>query len=180
MPQLGRTTIAMAAACPYQARISKLGASTRPRVLVPTSGSGNFGEQGASAFWTIDELPGALRNMAEGRSGKSKDGMERVDVDLGPNRCAFTVDHILSGDEADALAACAEAILDANGHSRVAPGINTPPGILGRATRDQFEGCRNNIYHTVCLLKGVFGRDSGIHFLAEWQRLLTFSDLKPS
>jgi len=48
---------------------------------------------------------------------------------LGPDRLAFYMDDVLSHDEADALAACAHAILETNGHSRTAPGIHTPPGM---------------------------------------------------
>jgi hypothetical protein len=44
-------------------------------------------------------------------------------------RRSSTVDGVLSPDEADALAACAEAVLQDNGFSRFAPGISTPPGM---------------------------------------------------
>lgn len=54
---------------------------------------------------------------------------ERIDIDLGPDRQAFVIDNVLTAEESDALAACAEAILESNGHSRVAPGIRTPPGM---------------------------------------------------
>jgi len=55
--------------------------------------------------------------------------LKRTDVDLGADRLAFYIDDVLSPAEADALAACAESILELNGHSRIAPGINTPPGM---------------------------------------------------
>jgi len=50
-------------------------------------------------------------------------------IDIGADRLAFYIDGVLSPTEADALAACAEAVLEANGHSRLAPGISTPPGM---------------------------------------------------
>lgn len=55
--------------------------------------------------------------------------LHRVDIDLGPDRLAFYIDNVLTHEEADALAACAESILEHNGHSRLAPGIQTPPGM---------------------------------------------------
>ena len=108
----------------YQAHISSLAASITPRILVSTHGSGNYGESGSAAFYTIDELPKVLRG-----DERSLTELKRVDIDLGPDRQAFIIDNVLTADESDALAACAEAILEANGHSRVAPGIRTPPGM---------------------------------------------------
>merc|ERR1719502_2669243 len=87
-------------------------------------GSGNFGEAGTAAFYTIDALPRALVNMPP-----RPKPLQRNDLDLGPERLAFIVDDVLSAEEADSLAACAESILQLNGHSRVAPGIRTPPGM---------------------------------------------------
>mmetsp|Transcript_25263 Transcript_25263/g.62199 ORF Transcript_25263/g.62199 Transcript_25263/m.62199 type:complete len:295 (-) Transcript_25263:81-965(-) len=117
-------SMATAACSAYQARISSLAASITPRVLVSTHGSGNYGESGKAAFYTIDELPMALREDLP-----SKKELQRVDIDLGPDRQAFIIDNVLTPEESDALASCAEAILNANGHSRVAPGIRTPPGM---------------------------------------------------
>lgn len=91
---------------------------------MPLRGSGNYGEAGMSAFYTIDRLPQALLDLP-----KNDQQLHRVDIDLGPNRLAFYIDDVLSHSEADSLAACAEAILQHNGHSRLAPGINTPPGM---------------------------------------------------
>ena len=104
--------------------LSLQAASIKPRVLVSVQGSGNFGESGASAFYTLDELLPALSDMKLHAAP-----LERTDIDLGPNRLAFYIDNVLTPAEADALAACAESILEHNGHSRVAPGINTPPGM---------------------------------------------------
>ena len=109
----------------YQSHISSLAEVVKPRVLIATGGSGSYGESGRAAFYTIDKLPQALTMGT--LVGPRK--LERTDVDLGPDRLAFYIDDVLSPDEADALAACAESILVANGHSRVAPGINTPPGM---------------------------------------------------
>mmetsp|Transcript_73695 Transcript_73695/g.146559 ORF Transcript_73695/g.146559 Transcript_73695/m.146559 type:complete len:293 (-) Transcript_73695:123-1001(-) len=106
----------------YQSHIASLAASILPRVLVPSQGSGNYGETGSSAFYTIDELPSALLLPQQTE-------LERTDIDLGHDRLAFYIDDVLSSTEADALAACAESILEINGHSRLAPGINTPPGM---------------------------------------------------
>ena len=108
----------------YQAHITSMAASISPRVLMPARGSGSYGEQGRAAFYTIDELPNALSNMAS-----HKPELRRTDIDIGQDRLAFYIDDVLSPAEADALAACAESILIANGHSRLAPGINTPPGM---------------------------------------------------
>lgn len=128
----------------YQQHISSLAASIKPRVLVSMQGSGNYGESGASAFYTIDQLPPALVDIPLPEAP-----LERVDIDLGPGRLAFYVDNVLSHPEADALAACAEAILEHNGHSRIAPGINTPPGMRvnmaahwfpSRASQSKFSG----------------------------------------
>lgn len=108
----------------YQAHVSSLAASITPRKLVSTHGSGNYGESGSAAFYTIDELPKALTKDRDFQKE-----LKKVDIDLGPDRQAFIIDNVLTADESDALAACAEAILEANGHSRVAPGIRTPPGM---------------------------------------------------
>jgi hypothetical protein len=118
-------SMATAACSAYQARMS-LAASISPRVLVSTSGSGNYGESGKAAFYTIDELPMALIKEED---LPSKEELQRVDIDLGHDRQAFIIDNVLTPEESDALAACAEAILVTNGHSRVAPGIRTPPGM---------------------------------------------------
>jgi len=108
----------------YNSRVAYLASSVSPRVLVPTHGSGNHGESGASAFYTIDALPPALVDLAPPEAP-----LKRTDIDLGPDRLAFYIDGVLSADEADALASCAEAVLEINGHSRLAPGISTPPGM---------------------------------------------------
>lgn len=115
----------VASACSiYQAHISSLASSIAPRVLVSTHGSGNYGESGKAAFYAIDELPSVLT-----KEDVTQPKLQRVDIDLGPDRQAFLIDNVLTHEESDALAACAEAILETNGHSRVAPGINTPPGM---------------------------------------------------
>mmetsp|Transcript_19072 Transcript_19072/g.54969 ORF Transcript_19072/g.54969 Transcript_19072/m.54969 type:complete len:332 (+) Transcript_19072:131-1126(+) len=112
----------------YRAGISELSSKvTTARVLVPSRGSGNYGESGQSAFYTIDDLPPPLNNMA--KSAAAPDTLKRTDIDLGPDRLAFYIDDVLSHDEADALASCAESILELNGHSRIAPGIITPSGM---------------------------------------------------
>lgn len=152
---LAAATMATAASCgassspsfsTYQQRISSLAASIQPRVLVSSRGSGNHGESGSADFYTIDHtsLPLALRDMPSSfpRASTSTSNdhecttttspskpLERVDLELGPSRLAFYIDDVLTHDEADALAACAEAILEQNGHSRFAPGIHTPPGM---------------------------------------------------
>ncbi|CAJ1969128.1 unnamed protein product [Cylindrotheca closterium] len=119
-------SMATAACSAYQARISSLAASITPRVLLSSSGTGNYGESGKADFYTIDELPMALPKED---SSFNKEELQRVDIELGPDRQAFVIDNVLTPEESDALAACAEAILDSNGHSRVAPGIRTPPGM---------------------------------------------------
>jgi len=93
---------------------------------VSAQGSGNYGESGSAAFFTIDELPKALNETDDAHS---RTELKRIDIDLGPDRQAFLVDSVLTEEESDALAACAEAVLETNGHSRVAPGIRTPPGM---------------------------------------------------
>jgi len=87
-------------------------------------GGGPQGESGAAAFYAINKLPRALADMAPPARP-----LERVDIDLGKDRLAFYIDEVLTDDEADALAACAESIFEHNGHSRIAPGVNTPPGM---------------------------------------------------
>jgi hypothetical protein len=91
-------------------------------------GSGSHGESGSAAFYTIDRLPHVLETPTEASSDRLPD-LERTDVDLGPDRLAFWIDDVLTTTEADALAACAEAVLESNGHSRLAQGIRTPPGM---------------------------------------------------
>jgi len=110
------------AAC--QSLLASKVASIKPSVLAHIPGSGNNGESGLSAFYLIDELPQPLANMVP-----PAQTLERRDIDLGQDRLAFYIDNVLSADESDALAACAEAILEMNGHSRLAPGIQTPPGM---------------------------------------------------
>lgn len=109
----------------YTSHIKTLASSIVPRVLLPMRGSGNHGESGTAAFYTIDKMPSVLETMPPTTPSK----LERHDIDLGPNRLAFTIDNVLSPDEADALASCAESVLEFNGHSRLAPGIMTPPGM---------------------------------------------------
>lgn len=111
----------------YQSHVSSLAASIKARVLVPMRGSGNHGESGRSAFYTIDKLPAELSAIADLPPPSRQ--LERNDIDLGPDRLAFYIDDVLTPTEADSLAACAEAVLVQNGHSRLAPGINTPPGM---------------------------------------------------
>merc|ERR1712159_236602 len=94
----------------------------QPRILVQTSGSGNWGEQDDAAYYTVSQLPQQLQ-LAENSLPPSS----RRDIDLGPGGMAFVIDGILTPAEADALAACSEAIFAFNGNSRVAPGIQTPP-----------------------------------------------------
>jgi hypothetical protein len=91
-----------AAIASYQAHISSLASSITPRVLARLQGSGNFGEAGASAFYTIDDLPPALLDAGNQSVGQA---LTRTDMDL-PGRLAFYVDDVLSHAEADALAAC--------------------------------------------------------------------------
>ena len=128
------TTNSCTASSPYQARISKLASQIHPRVLVSTRGSGNYGESGVASFFVIDKLPAVLTQPTTTTTAiddnmKKTNELERVDIDLGPDRLAFYIDTVLTHDEADALAACAESILEHNGHSRLAPGIQTPPGM---------------------------------------------------
>lgn len=99
-----------------------LAAAIQPRVLVHAHGSGNYGESGSSAFYTIDTLPQTLVDMPP-----PERPLVRTDLEL--DRLAFFIDDVLSEDEADALAACGESIFALNGHSRMAPGIQTPPGM---------------------------------------------------
>ena len=66
--------------------------------------------QGASAFYTFDRLPKALVEMKAPLPSKP---LQRTDItDVGSDRLAFYIDDMLSPDEADALAACAESILE--------------------------------------------------------------------
>lgn len=108
----------------YQSHIASLARGVKSRVLAPMRGSGNFGESGPSAFYTIDKLPAALVDLP-----LLPQKIHRTDIDLGPDRLAFYVDDVLSPTEADAMASCAESILSLNGHSRLAPGIVTPSGM---------------------------------------------------
>jgi len=103
-----------------------MSSSIRPRVLVQTGGSGNWGEQGDASFYTIDTLPEPLRQLSE---TSLPEAPLRRDIDIGPGGLAFVIENILTPAEADALAACSEAIFDFNGNSRFAPGIQTPPGM---------------------------------------------------
>lgn len=110
----------------YASHIISLASSIHPKILLPMRGSGNHGESGSTAFYTIHDLPNSLANLS---SSPPKVPLERQDIDVGPGRLAFTIDNVLSPEEADALAACAESVLEFNGHSRLAPGIMTPPGM---------------------------------------------------
>lgn len=110
----------------YQSKISSLASTIQPRELVQTRGSGNYGESGKTAFYTIDRAPSALTDPP---SCSDTASLKRHDIDLGPDRIAFWIDNVLTHEQADALAACAEAVLEHNGHSRLAPGIQTPPGM---------------------------------------------------
>ena len=97
-------------------------------ILARTHGSGNWGEQGTSAYYTITSgIPAALLSMAETSTGL-KPPLRR-DLDIGVGGVAFVIDGVLTPDEADALNACSEAIFAFNGDSRMAPGIQTPPGM---------------------------------------------------
>lgn len=98
----------------------------KPRVLAHSSGSGNWGEQGDSAFYTVDRLPDTLRSLSETNLAHPP---SRRDIDLGAGGQAFVIDGILTPAEADALAAATESIFVFNNNSRVAPGIHTPPGM---------------------------------------------------
>jgi hypothetical protein len=122
----------------YQKRIADLAKATiqtPPRILVQTQGSGNYGESGKAAFYTFDRLPSVLRHANNNKLSENDTSthqssvLQRVDLDLGPDRLAFYIDNVLTHDEADALAGCAEAILEQNGYSRIAPGISTPAGM---------------------------------------------------
>lgn len=133
MKAMKPASIAAAACSAYQSHISTLAKPTQKhvRVLLPLRGSGNYGESGTSAFYTIDQLPAPLSEpqSAKREENGQQQGLKREDIDLGHDRLAFTIDNVLTYDEADALAACAEAVLEVNGHSRLAPGIQTPPGM---------------------------------------------------
>ena len=118
-----------AAASSYQSKISKLAADISPRALVSARGSGNHGEAGIAAFYTIDKLPTSSEFGSSSNSSSTCGPLKRVDIDLGKDRLAFYIDNVLTHDQSDILAACAEAVLEDNGHSRLAPGINTPPGM---------------------------------------------------
>ena len=157
----------------YQPRISNLSSKiTTARVLTPTRGSGNYGESGPSAFYTIDELPAPLAELAN--NSPKYTNLKRTDIDLGPDRLAFYIDDVLSHEEADALASCAESILEMNGHSRIAPGINTPSGMRineaahwypSRSSVDPFlGGLMSRIKHLVPhTLKDGYGRTIHLH-----------------
>jgi len=106
----------------YQTKISKLATKIKTQVLVSARGSGSDGELGTPSFYIIDKLPMEFHNNLSTK-------LEAIDIDIGENRKAFYIDSVLTHDEADVLAACAEAILEDNGHSRLAPGIHTPPGM---------------------------------------------------
>jgi len=88
-------------------------------------GSGNWGEQGDAAFYTVNRLPENLRRLADTTLPRPP---SRRDIELG-GHTAFVIDGILTSDEADALATCSEAIFTFNGDTRFAPGIQTPPGM---------------------------------------------------
>merc|ERR1712188_221110 len=109
----------------------------QPRTLVSTHGSGNWGEGGSAAYYTIDRLPSALLAMSENDHSQS---LVRRDIDLGPNGTAFVIDNVLTPTEADALSACSEAIFKLNGNSRFAPGIQTPPGMRQNMAAHWFSG----------------------------------------
>lgn len=72
----------------------------------------------------MESLPPALLGMSAPTSP-----LQRTNLDLGHGRLAFYIDDVLSAGEADALAACADSIFTLNGNSRIAPGIQTPPGM---------------------------------------------------
>merc|ERR1711939_1103072 len=94
----------------------------KPKVLCTVSGSGNHGEHTNEAhFYTLAEHPACL-NLDERANASSP---TRHDIDLGHGVPAFTIDNILSPDEADALVAVTESM----GYSRFAPNIRTPPGM---------------------------------------------------
>jgi len=107
--------------------LASLMMSIEPRVMVNSYGSGNWGEQGEAHFYTVNRLPETLKTI-EGATDRTK-GPSRRDIDLGPGGLAFVIDNLLTEAESDALAACSEAIFEFNGHSRFAPGIQTPPGM---------------------------------------------------
>eukprot|EP00966_Prymnesium_polylepis_P324752 7380774-Prymnesium_polylepis.2 len=105
--------------------LAPLMAPLEPRVLVRTRGSGNFGESSDDcAFYTLKALPSMLAELAP-----PAQPAVRHDIDLGAGGLAFTIEGVLTSQEADSLAACAEAIYAFNGHSRFAPGIQTPAGM---------------------------------------------------
>ena len=168
----------------YQARISTLVDTifpVKPRVLKEVRGSGNYGESNMSQFWIYDELPTVLTTMmkkeksenehehehgssySQRRSSPRKatviDDKKSTSVtnsgDGGTNgHEVFYVDNVLSDEECDALAACAEYILKQNGYSRYAPGINTPPGMRVNQAAHWFpsqqiiqDGFLTDIYH---------------------------------
>lgn len=149
------TSMVAASSCStYQHHISQLASSITPRVLKYTSGSGNYGEQGISAWYTIDKLPGPLHNLADTRNPRAL----RLNIDLGPNRIAFYIDNVLTHEEADALASCAESILESNGHSRMAPGINTPPGMRVNEAAHWFPPSEKENSAKRNFLEGLMGR----------------------
>ena len=93
----------------------------KAKVLCTVNGSGNYGERTEEAhFYTLAEHPSSLT------IDKSASDIAPVRRDiLGHGILAFTIDNILSSEEADALVAVTESM----GYSRFAPNIITPPGM---------------------------------------------------
>ena len=60
--------------------------------LVRTHGSGNWGEQGDAAYYTIKRLPEPLLRIAT--TSKSLPRPVRRDIDVGPEGIAFVIDGI--------------------------------------------------------------------------------------
>lgn len=102
-----------------------MSSSIQPRILQRSYGSGNWGEQGEAAYYTVERLPDPLLRLGETNLPQRP---SRRDLDIGGG-VAFVIDNILTSTEADALAACSEAIFEFNGHTRFAPGIVTPAGM---------------------------------------------------
>jgi len=86
------------------------------------AGSGPFGEQVQDAkFYTLAKHPSEMQISARPENLQPT----RTDIDVGLGVLAFTIDGILTREEADVLVAVSENM----GYSRFAPAIRTPPGM---------------------------------------------------
>ena len=99
-------------------------------LLKTTSGSGPNGEHVDYArMMTLKPHPVALSLSASSSSAAAgatpRAACTRTDHDIGPGGLAFTIDNILSLEEARALRDASEAV----GYTSIAPAIRTPPGM---------------------------------------------------